>query len=52
MSRLEPEEKHSVDEQMIPFKGRSSMKQYMKSKPHKWGYKFSQGQEYHDWSMI
>ena len=39
MSRLEPEDKHSVDEQMIPFKGRNSMKQYMKSKPHKWGYK-------------
>ena len=39
MSKLEPEENHSVDEQMIPFKGRSSMKQYMKSKPHKWGYK-------------
>ena len=39
MSKLEPEENHSVDEQMIPFKGRSSMKQYMKNKPHKWGYK-------------
>ena len=24
---------------MIPFKGRSSLKNYMKNKPHKWGYK-------------
>lgn len=24
---------------MIPFKGRSSMKQYIKNKPHKWGVK-------------
>jgi len=28
-----------VDEQIIPFKGRSVMKQYNKRKPHKWGYK-------------
>ncbi|KAL3210992.1 hypothetical protein MRX96_008499 [Rhipicephalus microplus] len=28
-----------VDEQMVPFKGRSSLKQYIPSKPHKWGYK-------------
>lgn len=28
-----------VDEQMVPFKGRSSLKQYVPSKPHKWGYK-------------
>ncbi|XP_028657085.1 piggyBac transposable element-derived protein 3-like [Erpetoichthys calabaricus] len=28
-----------VDEQIVPFKGRSSMKQYIPSKPHKWGYK-------------
>jgi len=24
---------------MIPFKGRSSLKQYIKNKPHKWGIK-------------
>lgn len=29
----------SVDEQMIPFKGRSSLRQYIPSKPYKWGYK-------------
>ena len=29
----------SVDEQMVPFKGTSSMKQYVPKKPHKWGYK-------------
>ncbi|XP_070691520.1 piggyBac transposable element-derived protein 3-like [Pempheris klunzingeri] len=28
-----------VDEQMVPFKGRSSLKQYIPKKPHKWGYK-------------
>ena len=28
-----------VDEQMIPFKGKSSLKQYMPGKPHKYGYK-------------
>ncbi|KAH6943680.1 hypothetical protein HPB50_025602 [Hyalomma asiaticum] len=30
-----------VDEQIAPFKGRSSLKQYVPSKPHKWGYKIS-----------
>ena len=29
----------SVDEQMVPFKGASSMKQYVPKTPHKWGYK-------------
>uniref|UniRef100_A0A667X1E5 PiggyBac transposable element-derived protein domain-containing protein n=1 Tax=Myripristis murdjan TaxID=586833 RepID=A0A667X1E5_9TELE len=29
----------SIDEQMVPFKGRSSLKQYIPKKPHKWGYK-------------
>ncbi|KAL3223997.1 hypothetical protein MRX96_027064 [Rhipicephalus microplus] len=28
-----------VDEQIVQFKGRSSLKQYVPSKPHKWGYK-------------
>ena len=28
-----------VDEQMIPFKGASSLKQYLPNKPHKYGYK-------------
>lgn len=33
---IEPDEYLAVDEIIIPFKGRSSMKQYNKSKPHKW----------------
>ena len=39
MLHLEPEERHSVDEQMIPFKGRSGLKQFIKNKPHRWGFK-------------
>ena len=37
--KIEKEEKLSVDEQIIPFKGRSIMKQHMPAKPHRWGYK-------------
>ncbi|XP_037803051.1 piggyBac transposable element-derived protein 2-like [Penaeus monodon] len=29
----------SIDEQMVPFKGASSLKQYIPKKPIKWGYK-------------
>ena len=29
-----------LDEQIIPFKGVSGIKEYMPNKPHKWGYKF------------
>jgi hypothetical protein len=29
----------ALDETIVAFKGRSSMKQYIPSKPHKWGYK-------------
>ena len=29
-----------IDEQVVPFKGRSSLKQYNPQKPKKWGYKF------------
>lgn len=36
---LKPEEYNSVDEQMIPTKCSSSLKQYMPNKPHKWGFK-------------
>ncbi|KAL3183150.1 hypothetical protein MRX96_006920 [Rhipicephalus microplus] len=39
MKAVAPEEWQSVDEQIIPFKGRSPLKQCMKSKPHNWGYK-------------
>lgn len=35
----EPEEHNSIDEQMIPFKGRSFLRRYMPKKPHKWGFK-------------
>ena len=31
-----PEERHSVDEQIIPTKSRSGLKQYLPKKPHKW----------------
>ena len=35
-----PKEEHlCVDEQMVPFKGASSLKQYIPKKPTKWGYK-------------
>uniref|UniRef100_A0A3Q2EIN5 PiggyBac transposable element-derived protein domain-containing protein n=1 Tax=Cyprinodon variegatus TaxID=28743 RepID=A0A3Q2EIN5_CYPVA len=35
-----PEEHNSVDEMMIPFKGKfSSIKQYVRSKPNPWGFK-------------
>lgn len=37
--KVEPEENHSIDEQMIPFKGKIGMKQYIKNKPHKLGIK-------------
>lgn len=36
---VDPEEFLSIDEMMIPFKGASSLKQYLRSKPHPWGYK-------------
>ncbi|XP_049964512.1 piggyBac transposable element-derived protein 3-like [Schistocerca serialis cubense] len=36
-SIIEPEEYHSVDELIMPFKGHSSLKHYVKSKPQKWG---------------
>lgn len=32
-------EKYSVDEQIIPFKGRSKLKTYNPKKPKRWGYK-------------
>ena len=36
---IPPEERHSVDEQIIPTKCRSGVKQYLPKKPHKWGIK-------------
>ena len=38
-SEYNTHEELSVDEAMIPFKGRLSIKQYMKDKPTKWGSK-------------
>ncbi|XP_028676169.1 piggyBac transposable element-derived protein 3-like [Erpetoichthys calabaricus] len=37
--RLPQDQMLSIDEQMVPFKGRSSLKQYIPKKPYKWGYK-------------
>ena len=39
-NHLPKEQELCIDEQMIPFKGNSSLKQYVPSKPHKYGYKF------------
>ena len=32
-------EKLYIDEKMVPFKGKSGLKQYNLQKPNKWGYK-------------
>lgn len=38
--KVVPEEHNSVDEMMIPFRGKfSSIKQYMRGKPNPWGFK-------------
>ena len=37
---LSNDSEQSIDEQMVSFKGRSGMKQYIKWKLIKWGYKF------------
>lgn len=37
---LQPTQTQSIDEHMIKFKGRNVMRQYVKSKPIKWGFKF------------
>ena len=39
LTKIPVEENVSVDEQIVPFKGRHSLKQYNPRKPHKWGYK-------------
>ena len=36
---IPPSQMMCVDEQLVPFKGQSYMKQYIPSKPHKWGFK-------------
>ena len=40
---LSNDEEQSTNEHMVKFKGRSGMKQYIKSKPVKWGFKFCLG---------
>lgn len=37
--QIEPEEHNSVDEMMVPLKSHTSMLQYVKSKPQRWGVK-------------
>ena len=37
---LSNDSEQSIDKQMVSFKGRFGMKQYTKSKPIKWGFKF------------
>ena len=37
--QIKPMEKLCIDEQMVPFKGKSALKQYNPQKPKKWGYK-------------
>ena len=37
---LLPESHQSIDEHMFKFKGKSLMRQYMKNKPIKWGFRF------------
>lgn len=39
MNEVPREEKLCIDEQIVPFKGRSTIKQYNPKKPHRWGYK-------------
>ena len=37
--QIEQEEMQSIDEEMIPFKGKHNLKQYLAKKPNKWGFK-------------
>ena len=39
LAAVSPEKDHSIDEHMIKFKGRQIMRQYIKNKPTKWGFK-------------
>ncbi|KAF0713858.1 piggyBac transposable element-derived protein 2-like isoform X1 [Aphis craccivora] len=52
MHDLPPEERHSVDEKMIAFKGRSHLKQYVRNKLDKWGFKvFTQSKLMYDFEI-
>lgn len=37
--KIPQQQMQSIDEQMVPFKGHSGLKQYLPKKPYKWGYK-------------
>lgn len=39
LTMVPQEEYNCVDEQIIPFKGRHTLKQYVKNKQHNWGFK-------------
>ncbi|KAK2717523.1 hypothetical protein QYM36_006342 [Artemia franciscana] len=39
LTKIPAEERQSIDEQMVPFKGKLRFKQYLKDKPHSWGIK-------------
>ena len=39
--KITPQQRQSVDEQIIPFKGKTALKQYLPKKPKKWGFKVS-----------
>ncbi|XP_047124308.2 piggyBac transposable element-derived protein 3 [Hydra vulgaris] len=39
IKNIPQEESHSIDEQILPTKGRSFLRQYLPKKPHKWGIK-------------
>ena len=50
LERIPPGEHQSVDEIMVAFKGKSTLKQYIRNKPHKWGLKL--GLEVKEFFMI
>ena len=36
---LNPDQAQNIDEQIIPFKGKHNLKQYVRNKPNRWGFK-------------
>lgn len=37
--QVAPDQRQSIDEQIIPFKGRNQLRQYLPKKPKRWGFK-------------